>query len=859
MEKKISVFLSAVLLFAMLLPFAVSAQPSETAISGYSAINGNIEETENGVEFTVAAPGAKLFCPIEKENIFEGANTLVLVLENYSASDVVSLNIHYDGGSVFSSELKISKHSSRSTYTVPLDNSSELRGVELDLGGVSSGKIVVNSISAVSFFGENASPIGQVSECSYSGKAVALKGSLHYNSDLKHSTSKINVYALSPDETVDDILSGNLEPVIKGGDMAIRFEFSIPVNSIEDRLKRYAVAVVGEEGIELVDIPVYPSVSVPEADHGFKGIETSGVFGAIDVASNLTVLRVGTDSLMSKDKNGYMYTADSVRYFFDRDFISELDKQVKMLDGAGGHVYLRIADFEELYSKDGQLGVYATVRFLCDRYSSSEYGKISGIIMGERTNEKLFGRTLGKSAKDSYDALYSVFSAANDAKNPINAVFSFSDSWGQLPSTDSVPSDLFAEALFAVCGYFSESRFSVMTEISSNPYSLNNAYIESLGSSDEKNTKEAARLEKADPRSGYVTAENIKAFLMGINTLSDKYMEKKPSLICAWSPEKNTFGSALTASYIYDYYSTFASGLASAFVVCLPVGEENELSMLGELRYVMKKIDTKDAGISDFAKDIFKISDWKDEMGGFDVSKTETRILLDSLKINAEPSRDVLGKYAYWNFETQSAGGWYAGAGCSGVSIENTKTEGRSLTARFSTVGTVVGEYSFFAYEYEDGESFKYNDYLILDLVISADTGRDFEVNVSLGGNGFSYEYKSVELLAGKRYTVCIELDEVTAANSIEYIRIGSKDLTANMDAYSISVYSISAASKKYSDAELAKLIEEEREIKEEQKSPQENPKTFWVIIVAATVLLTAAVMIMVGRSKKNTRPEDRV
>ena len=860
MKKKISVFLSAVLLLAMLFPFAVSAQPSETSINGYVATNGNIEETENGVEFTVTASGAKLYCPIESSNIFDGANTLALVLSNSSAVELVDVDLIYADGNVIPSKLEISKYSSRATYTLLADNCTGLRGVELDFGAVSSGKIVVGSVSAVSTFDEKTDHIGEVSECSYSSKTVIIKGSLRHNSDSKHSTSKINVYALSPRDTVEDILSGKLEPVIKDGAMAIRFEFSIPADSVEDRLKRYAVAVVGDDGIELVDIPVYPNVSVPESGHGFKGIETSGVSDAINVGSDLTVLRVETDQLMSKDKNGYMYTADSVRYFFDRDFIAELDRKVKMLDGAGGEVYLRIAGFEELYAKDGQLGAYATVRFLCDRYSSSEYGRISGIIMGECTNEKLAGRTLAQSVKDSYDALYSVFAAANDAKNPVNAVLSVSDSWGQSPKADSVSADLFLEALFSVCGYFSESRFSVMTEISSNPYSLNNAYIESLGSKDENNAKQGeVRLQKANKENGCITAENIKAFFAAINSLCDKYMDERPALICAWSPEKSTSGSALTASYIYDYYSSFASGLASAFIVCLPVGEGNELSLMGELRYVMKKIDTKDAGVSDFAKDIFGISDWKDEMGGFDVSKVESGVLLDSLAINTEMPRDVLGKYAYWNFGTQTAGGWYAGAGCSGVSIENTKTDGRSLTARFSSDETVFGEYSFFAYKYEDGESFKYNDYLIFDLVISADTGRDFEVNISLGGDGFAYEYKTTELRAGKRYTVCIELDGVTASSPVEYIRICSKDLNANPDAYSLSIYSISAASRKYSDAELAKLIEEEREIKEEQKSPQEKPKAFWVVIIVATVLLTGAAMIMVGKNKKNTRPEDRV
>ena len=99
----------------------------------------------------------------------------------------------------------------------------------------------------------------------------------------------------------------------------------------------------------------------------------------------------------------------------------------------------------------------------------------------------------------------------------------------------------------------------------------------------------------------------------------------------------------------------------------------------------------------------------------------------------------------------------------------------------------------------------------------------------------------------------------MTAERSVEYIRICAKELTASSDVYSVSVYSISAASKKYDDGELAKLIEKEREIKQEEEALQEDPEIFWVIIIALVVIVTAIFMFMISRSKKNTRPEDRV
>ena len=74
-----------------------------------------------------------------------------------------------------------------------------------------------------------------------------------------------------------------------------------------------------------------------------------------------------------------------------------------------------------------------------------------------------------------------------------------------------------------------------------------------------------------------------------------------------------------------------------------------------------------------------------------------------------------------------------------------------------------------------------------------------------------------------------------------------------------MSVYSISAASEKYSDSQLEKLIEKERETIREDGSQSEDPKVFWIIIIVIVVIATVVVMLMLGRSKKNTRPEDRV
>ncbi|MBE6600785.1 MAG: hypothetical protein E7640_06295 [Ruminococcaceae bacterium] len=837
MRKKICAFAACFLIFAMLFSIVALGAP---------------DVGEDSASFKIKGPGSELYLDIESEDIFEGANTLAIALSNGSSCAEVELEFVYSDGRTTASKLKLAPNSTAKTYTLSLENCTDIVGIRMNFGQTEDGEITVHFVKLVPFFYENVDPIGEISLCKYESGTLILRGTLRHDAIREHKESTISVYALEPGQDVGDILSGAIEPIIKDRAISIRFEFSIDIRSDIARLFKYVAVVVGENGIEFIDAPRYPDVSAPNNAVSFKGIESNTVFGTAETGAGLSVLPISTDELLSATNNGYMYTLDGERYFFDRNYVVQLDKKVSAVSGAASDVYLRLSDISPVLDKNSQCELYAIVRFLASRYSSvSECGVIKGIIIGEAVNRNITnGLSLSEFALASYDSIHTVYAASNDAENPLDAIISVSEDICTEPTLCSVSSELYLEALFSVCGYYSENRFYVMTEAESNPYEINNEYIDNLAD---------ITLDKSDPDCDYVTSDNIVRFYSLFGELARRSIGQAPKLIYSWSPADNTSGTALSAAYVYNYYKLYFSQCASAFVVSPNGDDAEQIQAINELKYKMKYIDTeKSLEICDFAREIFSIDDWENEISGFSPDALAKRELRDANQIGTEMPNDILGTFYYWNFKNLSGhSGWQAGAGVSSLHLENNSSGGRALNASVHP-SEILGEYAFFSYAYEFEENFRYNDYLLLDLLINSPHGGKFEVNIMLGGDEFVYEYRSSEITAGIKYSLSLDIGDMTEKDSIKYIRICTKELTPSKENYTVSLYSVSAASRTLTGEELGDRILDERDRIHgaTDGEAESGPNILWIIISAATVIITVIVMIAIGRSKKRARPE---
>ncbi|MCD8002627.1 MAG: hypothetical protein LUG88_01685 [Clostridia bacterium] len=133
-------------------------------------------------------------------------------------------------------------------------------------------------------------------------------------------------------------------------------------------------------------------------------------FLTIDGLAAETVVTVDITELLGGGSSGRIYTYGGTVYYFDGSCLSSLDAKIKPLSLSGTRCLLYITGGED-YGGDVYIGesglLFAVVDFLCDRYSSDDYGYISGVVLdmsdvGGTTEERAFA------AAASLSALYTV-------------------------------------------------------------------------------------------------------------------------------------------------------------------------------------------------------------------------------------------------------------------------------------------------------------------------------------------------------------------------------------------------------------------------------------------------------------------
>jgi len=219
---------------------------------------------------------------------------------------------------------------------------------------------------------------------------------------------------------------------------------------------------------------------------------------------------------------------------------------------------------------------------------------------------------------------------------------------------------------------------------------------------------------------------------------------------------------------------------------------------------------------------------------------------------------NILGSAAYFDFsEASSQSGWYAGSNCTSISsVKNNST--RYMQAKMLSKNN---ENAFLSYNYEYSESFKYTDFIALEFSVSSvDPSNTFNINVVLGGEGFSHEYKAYGFFANTKYTIYLDTTEINGDMLTDYLRIGVSNTAQSENYYQLDLYSLNAMSKEYDDDQLTRLIESERErLKSSADDAFRNDIDYTALVfVVFVVLLTFAVMLMISRRQKKNREKER-
>ena len=170
--------------------------------------------------------------------------------------------------------------------------------------------------------------LGSVTECKIVGDKIYVSGSIKHSVLVSNRESKIAIYKLLPWEDVDEVIA-TTDP-LKQTSMSISFDFELPCTTISDRTSLYAVALIDpHDNVSCISSPKYPdALTTDTSGIGFKGVKTNNTAAALASHAGSAIVDVYLDKLDNGNKSGHIFNADGDIFYFDREFILQLDKQI---------------------------------------------------------------------------------------------------------------------------------------------------------------------------------------------------------------------------------------------------------------------------------------------------------------------------------------------------------------------------------------------------------------------------------------------------------------------------------------------------------------------------------------------------
>ncbi len=340
--------------------------------------------------------------------------------------------------------------------------------------------------------------LGSVTECIIVGDKIIVSGNIKHSVLVSNREASIAVYKLLPWENVEQIIS-ETEPLKRTG-MSISFRFELPCLTIADKTSLYAVALIGADGSPTcISSPKYPdAVTADTSEIGFKGVKSDNAAATLAAHAGSAIIDVYLDKLDNGNKSGHIFNADGDIYYFDRDLIKDLDKQILSYTAMGCEVLLRflispgVTDIP--FCSDGRIwstnkcvvvddisalnAIYGYTYFIMSRYDGGEYGSVSGIILGRGADMPILYNYASLVSED-YDTVYArslalIGLAATDAAGDgnVSLIVPVGDS---LTERGEIYAERFLSSVADYIALHSELKFTVMCESTHNPYHIDDS------------------------------------------------------------------------------------------------------------------------------------------------------------------------------------------------------------------------------------------------------------------------------------------------------------------------------------------------------------------------------------------------
>lgn len=837
-------------------------------------------QTAQGNEY--AAKDEPIILPLDGEAAFSAVglslltgntNALYISLVNHSNATKIRVSYTYELYGVTATEsaehalLAPSAGKQALILEAPhIGEGNSVKELSISFHGEQSltGDVLLNAIFNISTYVQDLEAEASFSRCHYNAETgkIDIQGSLSYAATVRYEGETLALFSLAQGE---DLHLSSKTPIARAN-ISFNFSFSVEANNSDALFSRYVVAAVTAKGERIpLCVPTYPSFPAARIsrEQGFKGIQGTALSGMIDAIPDVGVVDVYLNRLLSAQSDGILYAGEYDYYYFDQAYLTDLDTQIKNLTGIGSHVYLRLlvdgqstglsfvdeapADVQYrlpvIRNEQAQRDLFALIDFLSARYATGN--KISGLILGHAADLVQEYSYCAADHLGDYATLYAatlnlVVGAARRNLPTLQVMLPISDrvfpeSMTALSQTDDYYGALLLPSLLSAleAQVLEPQTFALMLE--------SQALSDLVGGEDE---------------SVYGT-DRIQNFLTELQTAAQKSPYLQTSIFFSWRAVANATQSELRADYLIKYATLYQNGAIGAFLLDLAgkgTNDENAKALVHMAKYVNTD------RYNDFcapALEAIGLSGITALYPSLQVASFQQRRIGSAiLKTNGYASvSQIAGGYAFWDFSAATdALGWYAGNGCTSISVTSKENETESHALR--ALCSANGDYAEISYHFTSPTDLSFAPLLCTELAVLGAPSTRYELQLRLIGDQ-TMTYASTVVTAGESQKLYLDLSLTPVAlSTLRNVRVMVRPLDTKSADFELSLSKITLESASLSSTALAERINkiQQNATPEQPDNTAERDYTLAMMITGALLLISVAIVaifILAYRAKR--------
>ena len=653
--------------------------------------------------------------------------------------------------------------------------------------------------------------------CEYNRQtgAVVLSGTVKHNALISHKQYTVEIYRVTPGETLEGVMSAEGAAPIAKAEIASRFEFSLKTSTLTDRFSRYAIVLCSPKGERALAAPLLYAASGAYAEYAserisFKGIATSEHSLAGTLEPGTAILPIDLGRLLQNTSYGLMHQIGDKTFYLDKTYVYEIDRVVRGYSATGTKVYLNLLipsgdsrfylangkpmgasyDMPNVYSPDVLAAICACSEFLAARFSTYQGGFVSGVIVGGDIDDPMMNYC-GSLSLERYAEIYSLYLMA--VTSSVRAYLPTADVIVPFGDADTYGSDEGFGGVYAPDDLL-EALLSVLDASLTTPLSFGTS----------------VRF-YANKKPEGLSADRVGAYSQFLVTLRDRFASAPTHYMASWNVPSDMGSTAMCANYAYAYYRLFADPTLSSFVVSFSASEAEGTYRLEELKQIFRWIDTEESlNVTASLPSYFGKTHWRELVDYAETQNYGTQTTL-SMAVGEGMELSMAGSFSYFDFEGGHIEDWFAGDLAEGLKSEYGREGKRALRANLSpSPSTGYGEL-FCLYEFP--ERFAHTPYLDFSMALaeeSGDRGGLYSVMITLGNDSVRAVAQTV-LDGGSLRTVRVSMDSFPSDQTVSYVRISIRQISGEEKTVSFRLYDVTGHSPTLSSEELAEVIGKDR------------------------------------------------